>query len=200
MNKPQPSQSLQRAVDRRTLVVAFSGLASGLAAAALLPSLSSAAENGSGTANSAVRFNAWVTIATDGIISIASPAMEMGQGSMTSLPLILAEELDAEWSQVKIVTAPPSDSVFGNPKFFDIMYTAGSSTVTGYYDELRLFGAEVRRALIDNAARHWQVPAGELTTRPSEVVHRQSGRQMTYGISRVLPSRPLRRPASRLPI
>src|SRR5580704_13891989 len=135
MNKPPLNQSFQRAVDRRTVMVAFSGLASGLAAAALLPSLSTGAENDPGAANSAVRFNAWVTIATDGTISIASPAMEMGQGSMTSLPLILSEELDAEWSRVKIVTAQPSDSVFGNPKFFQLMYTAGSSTISGYYDK-----------------------------------------------------------------
>src|SRR6266705_6947192 len=59
----------------------------------------------------------WVSIAPDGTISIMSPATEMGQGSMTSLPLILAEELDADWSKVRIVPAPPIDALFANPSF-----------------------------------------------------------------------------------
>ena len=59
----------------------------------------------------------WVSIATDGTITIMSPATEMGQGSMTSLPLIIAEELDADWSKVSVVPAPPSDAIYGNPGF-----------------------------------------------------------------------------------
>src|SRR2546429_9884332 len=57
----------------------------------------------------------WVSIATDGTITIMSAATEMGQGSMTSLPLIIAEELDADWSKVRIVVAPPIDAIYGNP-------------------------------------------------------------------------------------
>src|SRR5262245_51425028 len=79
------------------------------------------------TTGSAQTFSPWVSIATDGTIFIQSPAVEMGQGSMTSLPLIVAEELDADWAKVRIVPAPPDDKVYGNPGFRGTMYTAGSN-------------------------------------------------------------------------
>ena len=123
----------------------------------------------------------WVSIATDGTITIMSAATEMGQGSMTSLPLILAEELDADWSKVRIVPAPPIEAIYGNPGFQGMMYTAGSNAVTSYYTPLRIFGAQVRRVLLDNAAKKLGVPVEELTTEPSVVVHAKSGRQLSYG-------------------
>src|SRR5207237_6866811 len=126
-------------------------------------------------------FSPWVSIAPDGTISIMSAATEMGQGSMTSLPLINAEELDADWSKVKIVTAPPIEAIYGNPGFQGMMYTAGSNAVTSYYTPLRRFGAQVRRVLLDNAARKLGVPVEELTTEPSVVVHAKSGRRLSYG-------------------
>ena len=67
------------------------------------------------------------------------------------VPLILAEELDADWSKVKIVTAPPVEAIYGNPGFQGMMYTAGSNAVTSYYTPLRIFGAQVRLVLLDNA-------------------------------------------------
>src|SRR6516225_2083754 len=110
-----------------------------------------------------------------------SPAVEMGQGSMTSLPLIIAEELDADWSKVAVVPAPPVEAIYGNPGFGGMMYTAGSNAVTSYFRPLRTFGAQVRRVLIDNAARHLGVPAEELATEPGVVVHAKSGRRLGYG-------------------
>jgi isoquinoline 1-oxidoreductase subunit beta len=123
----------------------------------------------------------WVSIASDGTISIMSPATEMGQGSTTSLPLIIAEELDADWSKVRIVPAPPIEALYGNPGFAGQMYTAGSNAVTSYYRPLRIFGAQVRRVLLDNAANKLGVPVAELTTEPSMVVHAKSGRKLSYG-------------------
>jgi isoquinoline 1-oxidoreductase beta subunit len=122
----------------------------------------------------------WVSIASDGTITIMSPATEMGQGSTTSLPRILAEELDADWDKVKIVAAPPIDEIYGNPGFGGMLYTAGSNAVRSYYEPLRIFGAQVRRVLLDNAARRLNVPVSELTTEPSVVVHAKSGRRLTY--------------------
>jgi isoquinoline 1-oxidoreductase beta subunit len=123
----------------------------------------------------------WVSITPDGTITIMSAATEMGQGSMTSLPLIIAEELDADWSKVRIVPAPPIDAVYGNPGFGGMMYTAGSNAVTSYFRPLRVFGAQVRRVLLDNAAKKLGVPVEELTTDPSVVVHAKSGQRLSYG-------------------
>jgi isoquinoline 1-oxidoreductase subunit beta len=126
-------------------------------------------------------FNPWVSIAPSGEISIMAPATEMGQGSLTSLPLILADELDADWSKVVIVPAPPIDKIYGNPGLWGVMLTAHSLGVRGYFTELRIFGAQVRTVLLDNVAKHWNVPLAELSTEPSVVVHAKSGRRIGYG-------------------
>src|SRR5580693_6073905 len=109
-----------------------------------------------------------------------SPAAEMGQGSLTSLPLILAEELDADWAKVRVIVAPPNDELYKNPAF-GYMYTAGSNAVTSYFKDLRRFGAQVRKVLLANAAMKWNVPVEELTTGPNVVVHQRSGRRLSYG-------------------
>src|SRR6202521_5817128 len=158
-------------VSRRTLMVGAAGftftVASGLRPA-------SAARSGE------LALSPWVTIATDDTVAIMSPAAEMGQGSLTSLPLILAEELDADWSKVRVIVAPPNDALYKNPAF-GYMYTAGSNAVTAYFKDLRKFGAQVRKVLRANAATHWNVPVAELTTGPNVVVHEKSGRRLTYG-------------------
>src|SRR5260221_14529886 len=105
----------------------------------------------------------------------------MGQGSQTAIPLIIAEEMDADWSRGVSVPAAPDDKVYGNPGFRGLMYTAGSATVTGYWDVARTFGAQVRRVMMENAARKWDVPLAELSTEPSAVVHAKTGRRMSYG-------------------
>jgi len=160
--------------------------AAGLTFAFLLPGCAPVARK-DGTATlatstgNAPAFNPWVSIATDGTIYIQSPAVEMGQGSLTSLPLIVAEELDADWSKVRVVPAPPDDKLYGNPGFGGTMLTAGSNTVRSYFQPLRVFGAQVRRVLLEIAARRWGVPTSELTTEPGVVVHEKSGRRLTYG-------------------
>ncbi len=124
----------------------------------------------------------WISIGTDGTITIMSAAVEMGQGTMTSLPLIIAEELDADWTKVKIVPAPVIEAIYGNPGYGrPIMYTSSQNAVSGYYQPLRLVGAQVRRVLLDNAANRLGVPVAELTTEPSVVVHARSGRRLSYG-------------------
>ena len=101
----------------------------------------------------------------------------MGQGVITSLPLILAEELDADWSKVTFEYAPPNPKIYGNYHrlFNGAMLDAGSLTVPGYWTPLRIGGAQARRVLLENAAKHWSVPVGELRTEPSVVVHPGSG-------------------------
>lgn len=129
------------------------------------------------------RFNAWVSIATDGTVTVMVPVSEMGQGVLTSIPLILAEELDADWSKVKSEYAPPVSKTYGNyhPLFAGAMVTAASISTPGYWNPLRIGGAQARRVLLDNTARQWNVPVEELTTEPSVVVHARSGRRISYG-------------------
>jgi len=173
MNKP--IRSFETALSRRQVMIGAAGLTFAIAGAGHADAAVLAAER----AGSAL--NPWVSIATDGTITIMSAATEMGQGSMTSLPLIIAEELDADWSRVKIVPAPVNEKIYGNPGFGGMQYTAGSNAVTSYYRPLRTMGAQVRRVLLDNAARKWSVPVEELTTEPSMVVHAKSGRKLSYG-------------------
>src|SRR5262245_30652226 len=106
------------------------------------------------------KFNAWVSIAPDNTISIVCPAAEMGQGVYTSLPLILAEELDADWSKVKTEFAPANPKVYGNPHqlFHGAQITAASISVPGYFTPLRVAGAQARRVLIESVAAEWKVP------------------------------------------
>src|ERR1700726_261747 len=130
---------------------------------------------------SGTAFNPWVSIAPSGEISIMAPATEMGNGSLTSLPLVLAEELDADWSKVVAVPAPPIDKIYGNPALWGVVLTAHSLSVQGYFTQLRTFGAQVRAVLLDNVARQWNVPVVELSTQPSVVVHAKSGRRIGYG-------------------
>jgi isoquinoline 1-oxidoreductase beta subunit len=127
--------------------------------------------------------NAWVTIGTDSSVTIICPAAEMGQGVMTSLPLILAEELDADWSKVKAEFAPANPKVYGNPHelFKGAQITAASVSVPGYYMPLRMAGAQARRVLIDAVAAEWKVPAAELTTEKGFVVHKKSNKRISYG-------------------
>ena len=126
---------------------------------------------------------AWVRIAPDGAITIMAPAAEMGQGTMTALAVIFAEELDADWNNVAIEFSPSDDKIYGNPLsfFFGMMVTAASTAVMAYYKNMRLYGAQARRVLLDAAATHLNVPVAELTTEPSMVVHARSGRRLSFG-------------------
>lgn len=129
------------------------------------------------------RMNAWVTIGADDIITVMMPVCEMGQGTLTALPLILAEELDADWSKVRAEYAPTIPKIYGNyhPAFNGAQINAYSAAVGYYYKPLRIAGAQARRVLLDNVARQWSVPATELTTESSVVVHAASGRRIPYG-------------------
>src|SRR5262249_16948051 len=125
----------------------------------------------------------WVTIAADGTVTILCPMAEMGQGVLTSLPLILAEELDADWAKVKTEFAPANPKIYGNPHelFKGAQITAASVSVPSYFMPLRIAGAQARRVLIDNVAAQWNVPAQELSTANGFVIHDKSKRRISYG-------------------
>jgi len=128
-------------------------------------------------------FNAWVSISPDDLVHIICPSAEMGQGVYTSLPLILAEELDADWSKVRVEFAPANPKLYGNPHnlFNGAQVTAASVSVPGYFMPLRMAGAQARRVLLDTAAAQWKVPVSELSTANNTVIHKKSGRKISYG-------------------
>jgi isoquinoline 1-oxidoreductase beta subunit len=126
----------------------------------------------------------WVRIASDDQVIIYTPAAEMGQGSMTSVPVILAEEMDADWSKVTILSSPVEAEIYGvgwYPGGSKNMTTAGSRTIRSFYQLMKESGAQIRGALLQNAAEKWQVGKGELTTEPGFVVHKKSSRKMSFG-------------------
>jgi isoquinoline 1-oxidoreductase beta subunit len=125
--------------------------------------------------------NGWVRVGTDNIVTVYAPACEMGQGVMTAMPLLIAEEMDLDWGRVRVEQAPYNPKVFGNPLFGGNMLAGASRTTRGYYEVMRLAGMQARQVMIHSAALKWEVPATELSTVPNAVVHKVSGRKLSYG-------------------
>jgi isoquinoline 1-oxidoreductase beta subunit len=125
--------------------------------------------------------NGWARVGTDNMVTVYAPACEMGQGVFTAMPLLIAEEMDLDWSRVRIEQAPYNPKIYGNPLFGGAMLAGASRTTRGYYQIMRLAGMQGRAIMIDSAAGKWGVPAAECTTEPSAVVHKASGRRMSYG-------------------
>lgn len=118
--------------------------------------------------------NAWIRIGSDEQVTLFVSESEMGQGVLTSLPMILAEELDVDWSRVRSEHAL-ADQRYGNQS------TGGSSSVRGDYETLRKAGAAARQLLIAAAAAEWGVPAAECATEPGVVIHAKTRRRASYG-------------------
>jgi isoquinoline 1-oxidoreductase beta subunit len=132
--------------------------------------------------------NAWITIDRDDIVTVKSGSAEMGQGVLTSLPLIVAEELDADWSRLRVEMVTHDAKTYGNPKIFGMLYTAGSTSIEAYFDTLRRAGAAARRVLIYTAASHWGVLPSQLESSNGSIVHRSSGRKLRFGEIAALPA------------
>jgi isoquinoline 1-oxidoreductase subunit beta len=124
--------------------------------------------------------NAFIRIDSAGKTTLVMPQVEMGQGVYTSISMILAEELDADFSHVTLEHAPPSDKLYGNP-LFGVQATGNSNSVRAWWKPLRTAGASARAMLVQAAAHQWQVDPASCTTANSEVMHKASGRQLSYG-------------------
>jgi isoquinoline 1-oxidoreductase beta subunit len=122
-----------------------------------------------------IDINAYVAIAPDGTIRIMAKNPELGQGIKTMLPMLIAEELDADWSMVTIEQGMADTPRYG------MQMAAGSFATPTHWNPLRQVGATARHMLIAAAAARWSVPAEELTTGPSVVVHAASNRSISYG-------------------
>src|SRR4029077_12482830 len=123
---------------------------------------------------------AWIAIDPDDSILIRYQRSEMGQGSMTALPMIIAEELQCDWSKVRIEYASSTRSVRENRVYGD-MFSHGSMSVRQSQKKMQQVGASARERLIAAAAAHWNVAAAECVAAQSVVTHRPSGRTLRYG-------------------
>lgn len=131
--------------------------------------------NEAGIAAGNVGFNSYLSIATDGTITIFSPNPELGQNIMTSFPMIVAEELEADWTKVKVLQAPL------DTKNFDRQVTGGSGAVPHSWKLLRNAGATAKNMLMQAAAARWSVPVEECTALNGFVVHSKTGNKLGYG-------------------
>lgn len=120
-------------------------------------------------------FNSYLSIAKDGTVTILSPNPELGQNIMTSFPMIVAEELDADWSKVKVLQAPL------DTKSFERQVTGGSGAVPHSWKRLRMAGATARAMLLQTAANRWQLPADQCTAVNGYVVHAATGKKLGFG-------------------
>lgn len=123
--------------------------------------------------------NAWLRIAADGIVTITSNTTELGQGSMSVVPQIIADELEVPWSMVRVVMGEPVPAM-AHP-FFGGMGTGGSACVVGQFDHLRRIGAAARQMLEQAASMAWNVPPSECRGTEAKVIHVPSGRSTGYG-------------------
>jgi len=165
-------------LDRRAFLKVGAVLGGGLIVSGWLPGL-----DGAGTAVEAAGVfepNVWVKIGADDSVTMTLTMLEMGQGVMTSMPMLVAEELDIDWNKIKTEWAPAHPK-YGNPNFGGQQLTAGSNSVRGMWKTLRESGATARAMLMTAAAQTWGVAENTVSTEKGEVVHRASGRRLKYG-------------------
>ncbi|MCF6371372.1 xanthine dehydrogenase family protein molybdopterin-binding subunit [Rhizobium halophilum] len=165
-------------ITRRSFI-AGSGL---LIAIALAPRALKAAQTGvpAGGGQELVPINTFVKIGADDTVTILSKHLEMGQGPFTGLATLVAEEMDADWSQMRAVHAPADNDLYANLAY-GIQGTGGSTSIANSYDQIRSAGATARAMLIAAAAEEWQVPASEITIEKGRIRHSATGRESGFG-------------------
>ncbi|HEY3146918.1 MAG TPA: molybdopterin cofactor-binding domain-containing protein, partial [Dongiaceae bacterium] len=165
-------------VSRRRLLQAAAAAGGGLILSLHLPFA-----NGQAEAAGADRFapNAFIRIGSDGQIVLTMPYVEMGQGTYTSIPMLIAEELEVDLKQVRLEHAPPNEKLYGNPLLGGVQATGNSNAVRAAWQPLRQAGAIARMMLVSAAAKRWNVDAASCRAQSGEVLHAPTGRRAKYG-------------------
>ena len=160
-------------VNRRAFLKVTALAGGGMLVATYLDPVTGLLAQGGGGPQPAFVPNAFVKITPDNVVTIIAKNPEIGQGIKTSLPMLIAEELEVDWTKVRIEQADLDQSKYGQQN-------AGGSTATpNNYDPLRRVGASVRLMFVAAAAQTWGVPASECTAESGSVLHKASSRSMT---------------------
>ncbi len=162
---------------RREFLKAGAALGGGLLISLYVPDF--ARRSAAASSDKSVALNAFVRIAPDESVTVISNHSEMGQGIYTSLPMLINEELEADWSKIRVESAPV-EAVY-NHTAFGIMMTGGSTTTASEYDRFRKMGAMARIMLIAAAAQSWNVDPQSCHAEKGYVIHAPSGRRASYG-------------------
>lgn len=163
----------------RRAFLAGTGLVIGVAIA---PKILSAAATGvpAGGGPDLLPLNAFVKIGTDDTVTVLSKHIEFGQGPFTGLATLVAEELDADWSQMRAVHSPTDNKIYAN-LMFGLQGTGGSSSIANAYEQMRKAGATARTMLVAAAADDWKVPVAEITVEKGRIKHAASGKESGFG-------------------
>ena len=124
--------------------------------------------------------NAFIRIGSDGQIVLTMPYVEMGQGTYTSIPMLIAEELEVDLKQVRLEHAPPNEKLYANP-LLGVQATGNSNAIRGAWQPLRQAGAIARTMLVAAAAKRWNVDPASCRAQSGEVLHAPTGRSLKYG-------------------
>jgi isoquinoline 1-oxidoreductase beta subunit len=166
------------ALSRRALLQAGAAVGGGLVLSLRLPFANEEAE---AAGASAFAPNAFIRIERDGQIVLTMPYVEMGQGTYTSIPMLIAEELEVDLKQVQVEHAPPNAKLYGNPLLGGEQATGNSNAIRAAWQPLRQAGATARTMLVAAAAKRWNVDPASCRAQSGEVLHAQTGRRIRYG-------------------
>jgi len=149
----------------------------------LMLSLRLALTNADADAADATSFtpNAFIRIGSDGSVTLTMPYVEMGQGTYTSIPMLIAEELEVDLKQVRLEHAPPDEKLYGNPLLGGLQATGNSNAIRASWQPLRQAGATARTMLVAAAAKRWNVDPASCRAQSGEVLHAPTGRSANYG-------------------
>ena len=173
-----PSAKSSR-IARRDFLKTTATIGGGLWISAYVPELAARPDSNAPASATVFAPNAFLRIAPDDTVTVISNHSEMGQGIYTSLPMLLNEELEADWSKIR-VEAAPVDPVY-NHTLYGVQMTGGSSTTPSEWERFRKMGAMARIMLVDAAAQKWGVPSSECRVEKGVVIHSASGKKATYG-------------------
>ena len=178
--KPDTEFLSEGSLSRRTFLKVSAVAGGGLLLSFILPKIVWSNESLGATTADVFAPNAFIRIDHNGRVTLIMPYVEMGQGTYTSIPMLIAEELEVDLSQVILEAAPPDERHYAN-SIFHIQATGGSTSVRAAWEPLRQAGATARTMLVSAAAQTWKVNPTSCRAEKGKVIHVMSGRRLTYG-------------------